>query len=138
MEISHISSPAVTVTKAGSDPQVAEQIGRTPLQQSERSVAALNTENVLESAKTIAEQAQQLNGLLDKFGQGLVFTVDETTNSSVVKVIDKTTEQVIRQFPTEGSLKIMQNIQDYLNSVKHSGMVASKEGLTGTLFNEII
>ena len=70
-------------------------------------------------------------------GQSLAFTVDETTNSSVVKVVDKTTDEVIRQFPSEGSLRIMQNIQNYLSLAQQNGGQA-KEGLTGTLISEII
>ena len=85
----------------------------------------------------LSDQIETVNQKLEQMGLGLTFLVDENTQSSVVKVIDKSTDELIRQFPSEGSLKIMRNIQAYLTAVQQSGSV-NKEGLTGTLFNEII
>jgi flagellar protein FlaG len=78
-----------------------------------------------------------LNQQLDRLGQSIAFSVDENSQFSVVKVVDKTTDEIIRQFPSEGSLKIMKNIQSYLDTVQQNGL-QSKEGLTGTLISEII
>lgn len=88
-------------------------------------------------------QAQLLRAI-EKANQELVsskhslrFFVDQNTNSSVVKVIDLGSEEIIRQFPTEGALEMIADIQQYLNSV-NSGNAELKEGLTGSLLNEII
>lgn len=90
-----------------------------------------------ETEKSVINEVETVNLKLDQTTLGLTFLVDENTQSSVVKVVDKTTDEVIRQFPTEGSLKVINNIQNYLNSVQQAGL-ATKEGLTGILLNEVI
>ena len=136
MEIQSVLSSAVAnqtqqpVTKPVAD-EAAKQ------QQASSSVVSLPSDNQVSSVKELAAQAEQLNKQMERIGQSLSFSVDESTQSSVVKIIDKTTDEVIKQFPTEGALKVMKNIQNYLESVQQSG-VSGKEGLTGALFNEII
>jgi flagellar protein FlaG len=82
-------------------------------------------------------QIEQVNSKLEQMDVGLAFSVDENTQSSVVKLVDKSTDEVIKQYPNEESLKMMKNIQDYLNSVQQS-VLSTKEGLKGVLLNEII
>lgn len=133
MDISSLSTSAVSPSK----PQ-AKQPEASPAQnQQAASVDSpiLNTRS--ETVQVLERQAAQLNQQLDNLGQSLSFTVDESTQSSVVKIIDKTTDEVIKQFPSEGSLRIMKNIQNYLNTVQQSGL-PGQQGLTGALFNEII
>lgn len=91
-------------------------------------------ENSIEELKV---QADSINNMLSQLGQAVTFSIDEGTQSSVVKLVDKTTDEVIKQYPNEGSLEMMKNIQNYLESVQKTGL-SSKEGLTGILFNEII
>jgi len=105
--------------------------------QGETPVVSPNIKTQQETEQTIKNQVDQLNSQLDQTGLGLAFSVDEKTKSSVVKVIDQTTDKVIKQYPNEDSLRMIKNIQDYLNSVKQSSST-TKEGLTGVLFNEII
>ncbi|WP_319381555.1 flagellar protein FlaG [Thiomicrorhabdus sp.] len=89
------------------------------------------------SLDRVAKEAERLNELLGKMGHSLSFKVDRDTQSSVVEVIDSGTQEVIRQLPTEGSLKIMKNIQDYLNAVQQRDEV-SKESVTGVLLDKIV
>ncbi|KUJ71632.1 hypothetical protein AVO41_08960 [Thiomicrospira sp. WB1] len=70
-------------------------------------------------------------------GQSLAFSVDEETQSQVVKVIDTNTDEVIRQFPSDQALQQMEHINNYLNSLQQSGQT-TQENLTGALFSEII
>ena len=136
MEIQSVLSSAVAnqTQQPVSKPAVAEAAQQ---QQASSSVVSLPSDNQVSSLKEVVAQSEQLNKQLERVGQSLSFTVDESTQSSVVKIIDKTTDEVIKQFPTEGALKVMKNIQNYLESVQQSG-VSGKEGLTGALFNEII
>lgn len=106
-------------------------------QVSESSVVSPKSSAQKEATEELKIQADSLNNVLNQLGQAVTFVVDETTQYSVVKVVDKTTDEVIKQYPNEGSLKMMKNIQDYLDSVQKTGL-SSKEGLTGALFNEII
>lgn len=138
MEINSISS-FVTNTNASS-----AQSGVTPVtdeqvkpQLIKDSVVSPNLMTQQETKERLQIQVDNVNSKLNQLGIGLAFSVDESTQSSVVKVIDKTTDEIIKQYPNEGSLKIMKDIQDYLSSVQESSL-STKEGLTGVLFNEII
>ena len=136
MELNSISSQVM----AKNSPQPVStpaQVGQVKPQQVETSVVSPNLKAQQETNEAIQVQVEQVNSKLEQLGLGLAFSVDENTRSSVVKVIDKTTDEIIKQYPNEGSLKMMKNIQEYLNSVQLSSL-SSKEGLTGALFNEII
>ncbi|MDX1346913.1 MAG: flagellar protein FlaG [Thiomicrorhabdus chilensis] len=135
MDINNNLPPAAVNSNVQADLKTPAPRGEA--QQSATSVVSPAMKTQLETPKAIADQADQLNQQLAQLGQSLAFSVDENTQSTVVKIVDKTTDEVIKQFPSEGSLKIMQNIQNYLNTVQQSGL-PTKEGLTGTLFNEII
>lgn len=86
----------------------------------------------------LAVQIEQLNRQLESLGQpSITFRIDESTSETVVNVVDKSTDELIRQFPTEGSLKVIKDIQAYLDRMEIDGSL-NKESLTGSLFNEII
>ncbi len=140
MDINSISSPVIN-TNANTS---SAQSGLTPVtdgqvkpQQVKDSVVSPTLKAQPEAKEAMQVQVEQVNSRLEQLGVGVAFSVDESTQSSVIQVIDKTTDEVIKQFPNEGSLKIMKNIQDYLNSVQQSSL-STKEGLTGVLLNEII
>jgi flagellar protein FlaG len=89
------------------------------------------------SLQDLTEKAGALNEAMQVAGQSLAFSVDEVTESRVVKVIDTNTDEVIRQFPSDEALRQMEYIHNYLNSLQQSGRT-SQENLTGALFSEII
>ena len=134
MDINSISSP---VQGTNSSQAAASSASKVPQQQVETSVVSPNLKAQQETKEMMQKQVEQVNSKLEQLGVGVMFSVDENTQSSVVKVIDKTTDEVIKQYPNEGSLKMMKNIQNYLDSVQQSGTF-NKQGLTGALFNEII
>lgn len=113
----------VTSRVEGGNPSSSEKV----VQQSEIQI----------SKAQLDSQVEQLNRKLEQMGQSLVFGIDDSTSETIVKVFDKSSEELIRQFPTEDSLKVMKNIQDYLERVQQTGS-DYKESLTGNLINEII
>lgn len=140
MDINSISSPVINANAntssapSGLAPVTAEQVKP---QQVKESVVSPSPVTQQETKELLQTEVDNVNSKLNQLGVGLAFSVDENTQSSVVQVIDKTTDEIIKQYPNEGSLRIMKNIQDYLNSVQQSSL-STKEGLTGVLFNEII
>lgn len=72
------------------------------------------------AAKPVAEQrpsAEQLKNVVDNINKmlkqadkNLEFSVDESTNRQVVKLVDKETGDVVRQFPSEEVLAISRAI----------------------------
>lgn len=77
-----------------------------------------------EAQKLTAEEVQDVVDKLNDFMQGqqrnLNFSVDKDTDNLVVKVMDTQTEEVIRQFPSEETLKLAKHI----------------EGMLGLIFND--
>ncbi len=53
---------------------------------------------------------EKVNKLVSAYSSELKFSVDEETGIDVVKVIDKSTDEVIRQMPSEEMLKIAQSL----------------------------
>jgi len=68
------------------------------------------TENVTKEDvdKAINEIKQQM----DVVGREINFSVDEDLNIVIIKVINKDTEEVVRQIPTEEVVEIARNIEE--------------------------
>ncbi len=126
----------------------ASAVSRTPMQMEHKMVdttivpkqvqeAAAPSPNPVVSSETLKDMTQaieKVNQQLVQSGQNIMFSVDQNTQSSVVKVVDRGTEEVIKQFPSESSLEMIANIQRYLESVQNG----QRDNLTGSLLNEII
>lgn len=132
MDINTVSIPAIGKSSLQADTQSA--VEAITLQQKEASIEATSQKV---DAKELQQQVEQVNSRLEQLGMGVSFSIDESSQSPVIKVIDRSTDEVIKQFPNEESLKRMEQIQSYLDSVQQNGM-NNKENLTGVLFNEII
>lgn len=132
MEIQGISSPISPSTQ-----KVTEVTNRVEGEVAVNKGVQVNQKVVEASKELLQEQVESLNKTLEQMGQAITFGLDSSTNSTVVKVFDRSTEELIRQFPSEDSLKVMKNIQEYLEKTAQSGR-NNNEGLTGSIFNEII
>ncbi len=56
--------------------------------------------------------AERLNGRMQEMQRSLRFSVDDDSGRVVVKVMDKNTDEVIRQIPSEQMLAMMKHIND--------------------------
>ncbi|OWY37908.1 flagellar biosynthesis protein FlaG [Xenophilus sp. AP218F] len=64
-------------------------------------------------AKQLQESVKQLNNTASLYNSNLQFSVDKDTGTTVVKVVDTETKQVIRQIPSEEALRIAKAIGDF-------------------------
>ncbi|MGV8933237.1 MAG: flagellar protein FlaG [Gallionellaceae bacterium] len=87
-------TPAVTLAKSKAAP--AEQ----------SAVTAKNTP----SAEQLQNMVEKANKSMDKVSSSLEFTVDNTTNKTVIKVMESQSGKVIMQFPSEEMLSITRAI----------------------------
>lgn len=62
----------------------------------------------------LEESVKKLNSAAEAFNVKLRFSVDERTDRIVVKVIERETEQVIREIPPEQVLNMVAQIQDLI------------------------
>lgn len=139
MEINSISRPVLN--QGGSGEVVDQSSPAAPKGElsNVQSVVSFqpNIENNVESVDL--DLLESINQQLASAGTGLAFSVDESTQSPIVRIVDRVTDEVIKQFPSEDSLRVIRHLQDYLNSVnsRQPGL-ADQERLTGVLFSEII
>ena len=66
------------------------------------------------SKEQVRAVVQEMNKAMESLTSGLEFSVDGTTNQTVVKVINTNTNQVIRQIPSEEMLRVSQRIAELL------------------------
>lgn len=135
MEINAISTPVIGKSTLQADVKSAVELQKP--EQKEVSVETVSQNSQKANVKEIQQQVEQVNSRLEQLGMGVSFSVDKSTSSPVIKVIDRSTDEVVKQFPNEDSLKRMHHIQSYLDSAQQNG-INNKENLTGVLFNEII
>lgn len=84
----------------------------TPLVKTDNMVLNTPVEMKVKPSDIDVDQALSVVNKAAVFEQrSLTFTMDEDSGRSVVKVIDKNTDQVIRQIPTEELLKVSQDIK---------------------------
>lgn len=63
------------------------------------------------SKTDLKNSVDQINRFL-KVNSEVEFSIDHNSGKSVIKVVDTTTNKVLRQFPSEQALEIGQNLQD--------------------------
>ncbi len=71
-------------------------------------------ENTTES---LQNAVAQINEYMQKLERSLQFTIDEGSGKEVVTVLDKNTEEIIRQFPSEETLVIARQIAEHKDDV---------------------
>lgn len=88
---------------------VSGQQSSTTVVAAEKAVQAVSSVAVQDQVKSAVENVNQVVRNMPH-GSNIEFTVDKDTKISVIKVMDKVTGDVIRQFPTEEILSIAKSI----------------------------
>jgi len=73
------------------------------------------------SSEELQQAVTQLNDRIQQVQRDLLFSVDDSSGQTVVRVVNTETEEVVRQMPTEEALRISRNIKDQLGDV--SGLI---------------
>jgi len=64
--------------------------------------------------KTAQEITEGMNKVASVFNTSLSFLVDKSTGRTIIKVIDKETDKVIREIPPEKMVRLMEKISDVM------------------------
>lgn len=96
-------APAVEVRQAR-----AAQNSSASAVQTEQSVA--QTQKTEASRQELEDAVKQVNDFLKPINDSIQFNLDDDTGKTIVKVIDLSTKDVIRQFPSEEMLSIAKAI----------------------------
>lgn len=62
------------------------------------------------SATQLKSAVDNINKIMKQADKGLEFSVDDSTKKTVIKVVDSTTGDVIRQFPSEDALAMTRTL----------------------------
>lgn len=114
------SSSAVTASRVATEtPPSATELAQklTPEQTQTRSVERTSNETPQLTVQEIEETVQTMNDAMQAFSRGLNFQVDEDNGRTIIKVIDRETKDLIKQFPSEDLIKLitsMKNMQSIL------------------------
>ena len=84
------------------------EISQRPVQGSDNAKSELNTQN-LEKAKSEIEDLQEFN---QQISRSLQFRIDDELGITVVRVVDKATDELIRQFPPEELINLSSRLKD--------------------------
>jgi flagellar protein FlaG len=68
------------------------------------------------TAAQLKSAVDSINRALQQSNQSLEFSVDPSTKTTVVKMMDKETGKVISQYPSEQVLAIAQSIDEFLSA----------------------
>ena len=82
-------------------------------------------ESKAEITENITQQVSKMNEYVQSIQRDLNFSVDDSSGEVVVKVFDRETDELIRQFPTEEALKLAERMKE--NSEGGSGLILKVE-----------
>jgi flagellar protein FlaG len=102
--------PAAERAPAASDAAVAQGAARAPATAVE-TAAAVKAPSAAPSLEQVSEAVSQLNKSAQAKSQGLEFSIDSDSKRTVVKVVDQTTKEVLRQIPTPEALEIAKSLE---------------------------
>lgn len=63
-----------------------------------------------EDAARVEQAVSKLNDYVQSLQRDLRFSVDDSTGQAVVRVIDRSTDQVVRQIPNDVALRLARNL----------------------------
>lgn len=113
--IAPVSTPAV-INSFSSEPQPAR--ARSSGGEAANTPAVTLPENAQvkkadASREDVNKAVEMLNSVAASFSQSIQFSVDADTRKNIVKVVDRESNQVIRQFPTEEAVSIAKAIDRF-------------------------
>lgn len=123
--LGNLPGPGVLPTASGNSADLA---ARGQAMSSQRSSAAVTVSTQAVQATEIAEKGrdtapsddelrkavEKVSSAMQAYGRELNFSIDEDSGIQVVKVLDTTNNEVIRQFPSEEVLRIAKNLDKVL------------------------
>lgn len=109
VELAQSGQGADKATALPDNAQAVAAAGQAQQQQAQNTAA--------KEKPSVTEQLQsslkQLNSVASLYNNQLEFSVDKDTDLQVVKVVDKETQKVIRQIPSEDAIRIAKAIGDF-------------------------
>jgi flagellar protein FlaG len=117
MTISPISSsiPAVVTARSAGATQPATDVADPAVTAatSDGSIAAVKAASATPSRDQIDQAMEEMKQALPAVARNLQFSIDNDTGQTVVKVVDTSTKEVIRQIPSEELIAITKALDTF-------------------------
>jgi flagellar protein FlaG len=101
--------------KAEAENDLAKNTARTEAQSKSSISEASNTQTM--TPKQLEKVAQQLQDFMGEMNRSLEFLVDKDSGRDVIKVLDKSTGDLVKQYPSEEVLGIISKLSDATGSL---------------------
>lgn len=115
----------VSMNRSGTPKQAAtsEQTGGNTLPPLPRSDAPAKPKPVQEDssaqrAARVEQAVEQLNDYAQSLQRDLRFSIDEDLGQAVVHVVDRSTQEVVRQIPNETAIELARNLKEQKQQVE--------------------
>jgi len=111
--ISSIGQPVQLSNSAGSKPgESMSSTGTIPAQSDSSSATAIANENAELTVHEVDQTVETLNQAMTLLQRGISFEIDRNMERTIIKVVDKETDELIKQIPSEDLLKIIEHMQE--------------------------
>lgn len=67
--------------------------------------------------RQLQQALSDLQNVIDPLAHDLQFSVDEESGRTIVKVVDRATDEVVTQFPSEQALHMSRTVKEYLQGL---------------------
>ena len=94
----------------------------------EPSAKQTSAENASKAADRVEQAVAKLNDYVQSLQRDLRFSVDDELGRAVVTVIDRQSQEVIRQIPNETALRLARNLND---QIQQQADISARDGSAG-------
>lgn len=117
MEIQNNRQPGSTIAQSGQTKAVGPTL---PVEGKELPVVAVKAPPKVPEieAPDLQQAMEDLQAYVDGLGRSLTFKRDESINANVITVMDSSTNQVVRQIPSEEVVAIARQLRDELADLR--------------------
>ena len=106
-QTANVDEKTASVTQIQAQNNSDESEGNGSFQQQQQQTQAMNTQAASDQLKkAIAEMNEKINNM----NQEAVFGIHEKTNRVMIKILDKETKEIIKEFPPEKTLDMIASI----------------------------
>lgn len=99
---------------------IAEQVEKNAAEQVEKPVSAVSFDN-----NQIRQTLEQINKVIPITNTRLVFEFDELGDPPVIKVIDKTSNELIREIPSQDLVKVAKAFSEMADNLIKAGALVN-------------
>lgn len=110
-------SAVITPLKITNIGQPVDPVGKSKAGATQTAEAQPVSADVSVDEEKVTQAVRKLNGFVQNVQRNLQFSIDKESGAMVVKVIDAKSEKVIRQMPTEETLRFVRSLVEQSDEV---------------------